>query len=85
MLEKTRAHVQSSYEDAESGLDLGVYLQILKRRFLFILVPFVLVFAIGGAIAALLPPVFRSQGRILVESQQIPTDLVKPTVTACGM
>ena len=29
-----------------------------------------------------LPPIFRSEARILVESQQIPTELVRPTVTA---
>jgi uncharacterized protein involved in exopolysaccharide biosynthesis len=28
------------------------------------------------------PPVYQSEGKILVESQQIPIDLVRPTVTA---
>lgn len=35
----------------------------------------------GFAVAVLLPPVFQSQARIIVESQQIPADLVRSTVT----
>ncbi len=33
------------------------------------------------AVATLLPPVFQSQAKIIVESQQIPADLVRSTVT----
>jgi protein tyrosine kinase modulator len=54
----------------------------VKKRMFYILVPFVLVFAGGSAAALLWPPTYLSEGKILVESQQIPTDLVRPTVTA---
>jgi uncharacterized protein involved in exopolysaccharide biosynthesis len=82
MLQKTRPHSQNSFESSESALDLGIYVQMLKRRFLLIVIPFILVFAAGATVAMLLPPIYLSQGRILVESQQIPTDLVRPTITA---
>ncbi len=61
--------------------DLRFYLGILKRRFL----PFL---AVTGTVAALatiivfaIPPLYRSEATILVESQQIPDDLVRSTVT----
>ena len=34
------------------------------------------------ALALLLPPTFRSTGTILIEQQEIPTDLVRSTVTS---
>src|SRR5262249_23627013 len=43
-----------------------------------------LVLAIGIAAAMLWPPTYLSEGKILVESQQIPVDLVRPTVTAAA-
>ena len=66
----------------EQNLDVTYYASILKKRFLYLLIPFVVV-ALGGVAAALLwTPVYLSEGRLLVESQQIPADLVRPTVTA---
>lgn len=82
MLQTTNSVVQAAPEGLDQGLDLSHYLAILKRRIFHILIPTLLVFAIGFSIAMMLPPVFVSQGRILVESQQIPTELVRPTVTA---
>jgi uncharacterized protein involved in exopolysaccharide biosynthesis len=38
----------------------------------------------GLAIAALLPATYVSEGKILVQSQQIPTELVRPTVTSAA-
>lgn len=84
MLQNTRSHVQTLREEPEQGLDLSSYLDILKRRILYVVIPFVLVLTIGSAVVMLLPPVFLSQGKILVESQQIPTELVRPTVTAAA-
>jgi len=54
----------------------------LKKRKFYALIPFLCVFAIGWAVAMLWPPTFLSEGKILVASQQIPVDLVRPTVTA---
>ena len=62
-------------------LQPSFYWQLFKRRWLYLLVPFVVVFAAGLAAAIAWPPTFLSQGKILVQSQQIPTELVRPTVT----
>jgi protein tyrosine kinase modulator len=66
----------------DSSLDIGYYLSVLKRRYLYFIVPFVLVFAVSSAVALLLPPVYRSEAKILILSQQIPTNLVQSTVTS---
>src|SRR5262245_32525947 len=70
------------YDAEELGLDASHYYEILKKRIFYLLVPSVVVFAAGFAGAMLWPPTFLSEGKILVESQQIPADLVRPTVTA---
>jgi len=76
-------HAQSPFEiDDQEGLDPLYYYQILKKRKFYGLIPFICVFAIGFAIVMLWPPTYQSEGKILVESQQIPVDLVRPTVTA---
>jgi protein tyrosine kinase modulator len=82
MLQNDRSYMQAAYEADESGLDLSYYYGIVKKRIFYILIPFVLVFAGGSAAALLWPPTYLSEGKILVESQQIPADLVRPTVTA---
>jgi uncharacterized protein involved in exopolysaccharide biosynthesis len=62
-------------------LQPSFYWQLIKRRWIWFLAPFVLV-ASSGLIAALVwPATFLSQGKILVQSQQIPTELVRSTVT----
>lgn len=85
-------------DDGSDALDFGAsqepdqrhllrpsfYWQVIKRRALYFLVPFVLVAAGGIAAAFLWPPTYRSEGRILVEAQQIPTELVRPTVTSAA-
>ena len=68
--------------NTDRGLDVWHYVGILKRRFLYLIVPFCIVFIVGFAITMGLKPVYLSEGKILVESQQIPTELVRPTITA---
>ena len=63
-------------------LDLNHLAYALKRRIPLILALFIIVFGVGAAIAYLLPAVYQSQATILVESQQIPEDLVRSTVTS---
>lgn len=62
--------------------DLTYFLNAFRRRFLFFLVAFVAV--LGGAIAVAMfwPRIYESKAIILVESQRIPVDLVRSTVTA---
>ncbi|MCZ2105596.1 MAG: Wzz/FepE/Etk N-terminal domain-containing protein [Comamonadaceae bacterium] len=58
------------------------YIAIIKRRALLIASTFIGVAAVAIAVALLVPPVYQSTGTIMVESQQIPTDLVQATVTS---
>src|SRR5262245_58524934 len=82
MLQNNRPHSQTSFESEDLGLDPSYYVGILKKRIFYLLIPFVLALAAGSAVAMLWPATYLSEGKILVESQQIPADLVRPTVTA---
>ncbi len=62
--------------------NLGDYLQFIRRRRWQMLVPIILLTAIGGSIAYSLAPVYRSTATILIEEQEVPTDLVRSTVTS---
>ncbi len=61
---------------------LGDYLAILKRRKKQFVVPAVLIFVISILLALGLPAVYQSKATILIEQQEIPTDLVRSTVTS---
>ncbi|HEY0825846.1 MAG TPA: Wzz/FepE/Etk N-terminal domain-containing protein, partial [Ramlibacter sp.] len=63
-------------------LTLADYLAILRRRAGLMLGCFLATLVLGVAVVFLLPPVYRASGSILVESQQIPADLVQATVTS---
>lgn len=60
----------------------GAYLAILRRRKLHFLVPATLIFVAAAVLAFTLPPVYRSTVTLLIEKQEIPTDMVATTVTA---
>lgn len=66
----------------EEELTLRDYVAILKRRYVYLVIPFAVVLGASVFLAVVLPPVYRSTGTILVESQQIPVDLVRSTVTS---
>ena len=66
----------------EYQLTLNDYKDIIKRRWLFFLIPFVVVACIGVLVAMVLPAVYESKATILVESQQIPKDLIRSTITS---
>src|SRR6516164_1085093 len=82
MLDSSRAEIPLNIE--EQPLDPLHYWGILRKRKFYGLIPFVCVLVIGVAAAMLWPPTFLSEGKILIESQQIPVDLVQPTVTSPG-
>jgi uncharacterized protein involved in exopolysaccharide biosynthesis len=73
----------SSFDEAGQSylLQPSFYWQLIKRRWPYFLVPSVLIAASGLVTAIVWPATFLSQGKILVQSQQIPTELVRPTVT----
>jgi uncharacterized protein involved in exopolysaccharide biosynthesis len=69
-------------EDHGQGINVSQYFEILKRRILHFLLPFGLVSVLGLYVAAIQKPNYLSEGKILVESQVIAPDLVRPVVTA---
>jgi len=64
-------------ENVKSLVD---YLQIVKRRKYYLIFPFGLIMMGAIFAALLLPP--GSEGTILVESQQIPADFIRSTITS---
>jgi uncharacterized protein involved in exopolysaccharide biosynthesis len=65
----------------EKPKDIRDYVDFIKRRKLYIIIPFLCIFAVVGLITILLPSIYRSTTTILIEAQQIPVDLVRSTVT----
>jgi len=64
------------------NIDVRFYLSLFFRRIHYFLAIVALVSAAGVTVAYLLPPTYRANARILVESPQIPTDLARSTVSA---
>jgi uncharacterized protein involved in exopolysaccharide biosynthesis len=81
MLQNYNAPQHSLLEDRDQGPGLVHYIGIAKRRFFYFAIPFVLIFAVGVLVVAIQRPVYLAEGKILVETQEIPADLVRPTVT----
>jgi uncharacterized protein involved in exopolysaccharide biosynthesis len=79
---QTYSSAQQAFAE-ERGHDAGLehYLAIAKRRVFYWLIPFVVIFVVGSAIVGLQRPIYQAEGKILVETQDIPSDLVKPTIT----
>jgi uncharacterized protein involved in exopolysaccharide biosynthesis len=75
---------QAVQEDRSHLLRPSFYWQLIKRRWAYFFFPFVIVAGAGIAVAWLLPATYLSEGKILVQSQQIPTELVRPTVTSAA-
>lgn len=61
-------------------MDLSFYLRVFLRRIHYVLLFLVLGGAAGVALALLLPPSYRAEARLVVESEQIPGDLAESTV-----
>src|SRR5436305_384987 len=81
MLQSYAAQGQAFYEERGANTGLPHYFAIGKRRLLYFLIPFVLVFGAGALLTMIQKPIYLAEGKILVESQDIPVDLVRPTVT----
>ncbi|GJL91739.1 MAG: hypothetical protein DHS20C04_13980 [Hyphococcus sp.] len=63
-------------------LSLEDALIILKRRFLAFIIPAIIIAPLGIVVVMLLPAKYSAQGTILVESQQIPTEMVQSTINS---
>lgn len=66
--------------DQNQSIDILSYVKALARRLWLILIVFLAGSVLAAAAAYVLPPVYQSTARILVESQQIPEDLAQATV-----
>lgn len=61
----------------EREITLNDYINIIRRRFPYVIGTFFLVFLAAIAIALKLSPVYQSMGTILIESQQVQPDQIK--------
>jgi len=79
-----RQQYQDPALDGETGLALTpqYFFDVLKRRALWFALPFVAILSIGSIVTMLWPARYVAQGTILVQSQEIPSDLVRPTIAA---
>lgn len=68
--------------DEKEGASLADLIDVLHRRGRIIVITFVSAFLVTCLLALLWPPTFRSTATILIEQQEIPTDLVRSTVTS---
>jgi uncharacterized protein involved in exopolysaccharide biosynthesis len=84
MLQKLDTEQEFLNTDLGYLLQPAYYLGLLRRRWPYFLVPFASVLLIGTAIIYLWPATYFSEGKILVQSQQIPMELVRPTVTSAA-
>lgn len=80
--EVAAAGEQPDAGDVSHFFELSFYRDILSRRALAFAGPFVIVLAVGGPVVATKPAIYLSEGKILVESPQIPVELVRPTVSS---
>jgi uncharacterized protein involved in exopolysaccharide biosynthesis len=83
MLQQTYGshYQQEQLDDRGQGPGLRHYFELAKRRAFYFAIPFVLLFAVGVVVVAIQRPIYLAEGKILVETQEIPADLVRPTVT----
>lgn len=65
--------------------DFSYVRSVVRRRFWLVFFVGALFSALGVAVAFILPPSYRSTATILVESEQIPTELARSTVTASAV
>ena len=84
MLQKVEFEDEVQNPDRSYMLRPAYYWELVQRRWLYFIVPFAIIAAGGIAVSKLLPAVYFAEGKILVETQQIPTDLVRPTVTSAA-
>jgi polysaccharide biosynthesis transport protein len=63
-------------------LTLRDYLAMARRRAWIIGIIFTLVLSVGLVVTMMIPPTYESTGTIVIESQQVPTDMIQATVTS---
>ena len=66
----------------EKKITLDEYLEILRRRMWFIIIPFVLILAGATIYAIIAPREYKASTLVLVSPQRVPEDFVRATVTS---
>jgi uncharacterized protein involved in exopolysaccharide biosynthesis len=69
-------------QDEKEGVSLTDFIEIIRRRGRAIGLTFAVALFATCVLALAWPPTYRSTGTILIEQQEIPTDLVRSTVTS---
>jgi uncharacterized protein involved in exopolysaccharide biosynthesis len=85
MLQTLTSGQSSAYVEREQGLDPARFIGIFRRRIFYFAIPFVLLLIVGCLVVSVQRPIYHAEGKILVESAQIPTTLVQPTVLAAAI
>jgi succinoglycan biosynthesis transport protein ExoP len=73
--------VETIEEQASEGLDVERYLDIVRRRHMYLLIPFFLTWLIVWGSSWVLQPLYKSTTQILVEQPTMPANYVSPNVT----
>src|SRR5687767_58422 len=68
------------HEESGRGIGLGSVLEIVRRRRMLALLPFVFVLAAAASLAFFLPSLWTARATVLVNRQEIPEAYVKSTV-----
>lgn len=67
-------------EEQSGQLDLQRYLDVVRRRYLYVLIPFFLGWLVVWSASWVLPPKYKSTTQILIEEPSMPSDYVQPNV-----
>ena len=70
------------HEQSSQSFDPARLIAIFRKRIFYFAIPFVVLLIAGVLITAIQRPIYLSEGRVLVKSPEIPTNLVEPTVIA---
>ena len=81
MLDTLSSQQPVLYEDQGQAIDLAYLLAVIKRRALYFAIPFLAIAMIGFAVIKIQQPIYRAEGKIIVESAGISGDLLRPTIT----
>lgn len=66
----------------EQSFELKSVYSVVRRRYIYFLVPAAVIFTAAVLVAYLLPKIYEAKATILIESQRIPDELASSTVTA---
>jgi uncharacterized protein involved in exopolysaccharide biosynthesis len=71
-------------DDRSYLLRPSYYWKLFQRRWIYFLLPFVTILGAGAGAVLVWPPTYLAEGKVLVQSQQIPSELVRSTVTSAA-